>query len=58
MKETINQVKGSLSNGTKMFTNHISAKEVKSKIYKEHIQFNSTIINNPVIKWAKNRHMK
>ena len=57
-KETISKVKGQPSEGEKIIANEATDKELISKIYKQHVKHNTTKINNPIKKWAKelNRH--
>ena len=42
----------------KVIANEATGKELISKIYKQHVQLNSTKISDPIKKWAKelNRH--
>ena len=42
----------------KIFVNDVTDERLVSKIYKEHMKFNISKINNPIKKWAKdlNRH--
>ena len=58
MKETISQVKRQPSEWKKIIANEATDKELISKIYKHLMQLNSSKINDPMKKWAKelNRH--
>ena len=53
MKETIKKVKRQPSEWEKIIANEATDKELISKIYKQLVQLNSTKINNPIKKWAK-----
>ena len=57
-KQTISKVKRRPSEFEKITANEITDKELMSKIYKQLMQLNSTKINDPIKKWAKelNRH--
>jgi len=57
-KETIIKVKRQPSEWEKIIANKATDKELISKIYNQHLQFNSRKISNPIKKWAKelNRH--
>ena len=57
-KETISKVKRHPSEWDKMIANEATDKELISRTYKQLLQLNSTKINNPIKKWAKelNRH--
>ena len=57
-KETINKTKRQPMEWEKIFANDISDKELVFKIYKELFKLNTTQVNNPGKKWAKdmNRH--
>ena len=57
-KETISKVKRQPSEWEKIIAKKVADKELISKIYKQLLQLNSTKINNPIKKWAKelNRH--
>ena len=58
-KETINEMKRQPTEWEKMFANHVSDKELISKIYKDLLKLNSKKPRNNSIKnWAKdlNRH--
>ena len=58
VKETINRVNIRHTEWEKIFANHPSDKESKSKIFKDLLQLNSNKTNDLVKKWAKgmNRH--
>ena len=47
-KETISKVKGQPSEWEKIIANEATDKELISKIHKQLLQINSTIINNPI----------
>ena len=49
-KETISKVKRQLSEREKIIANETTDKESFSKIYKQHIQLNTKIINDPIKK--------
>ena len=53
VKETISKVKRQPSEWEKMIANEVTDKELISKIYKQLLQLNSGIINDPIKKWAK-----
>ena len=57
-KETINKTKRLPSEWEKIFANESTDKGLISKIYKQLIQLNIKITNNPIQKWAEdlNRH--
>jgi len=57
-KETIRKVKIQPSEWEKIIANETTDKELISKIHKQHLQFNSRNINDPIKKWAQelNRH--
>ena len=57
-KETISKVKRQPSKWKKIIANEATDKELISKIYKQLLQLNSSQINDPIKKWAKelNRH--
>ena len=70
-KETISKVKRQPSEWEKIIANEATDKGLISKIYKQLLQLNSTKINDPIKKWAKelnryfskdkqmaNKHMK
>ena len=54
--ETISKVKKQPSEWEKIIANEATDKELISKIYKQLLQLNSRIINDPIQKWAKERH--
>ena len=58
MKKTINKVKRQPSEWEETTANETTYKELISKIYKHLMQLNTSKINNPIKKWAKdlNRH--
>ena len=58
MKETLNKVKIQPSEGEKIIVNKLIDEELISKIYKQFMQLNTSEMNNPIKKWAKelNRH--
>ena len=51
--ETISKVKMQTSEWEKIIANEATDKELISRIYKQHMQFNSRKMNNPIKKWAK-----
>ena len=53
IQETISKVKRQPSEWEKIIANEATDKELISKIYKQLVQLNSTKINNPIKKWAK-----
>ena len=53
MKETISKVKRQPSELEKIIASEATDKELISKIYKQHMQFNSRKINDPNKKWTK-----
>ena len=57
-KETINKTKGQPSEWAKIFANESTDKGLLSKIYKQLIQLNINVTNNPIQKWPEdlNRH--
>ena len=57
-KETISKVKRQPSEWEKIITNEVTDKELISKIYKQLMQLNIRIINDPIKKRVKklNRH--
>ena len=57
-KETISKVKRQPSEQKKIIANGATDKELISKIYRQLLQLNSSQINDPIKKWAKelNRH--
>ena len=57
-KETISKVKRQPSDWEKIIANKETDKGLILKIYKQHLQFNSRKINDPIKKWTKdlNRH--
>ena len=57
-KETLSKVKRQPSEWEKITANEATDKELISKLYKQLLQLNSTKINDPIKKWAKelNRH--
>ena len=57
-KETINKMKRHPSEWENIFANETTDKGLISKIYKQHMQLNIQITNNPIQKWAEdlNRH--
>ena len=57
-KETISKVKRQPSDWEKIIANEATDKGLILKIYKQHLQFNSRKINDPIKKWTKdlNRH--
>ena len=57
-KETINKMKRQNSEWEKIFANEATDKRLISKIYKQLMQLNSKITNNPIKRWAEdlNRH--
>ena len=64
-KETISKVKRQPSDWEKIIANGVTNKGLISKIYKQLLQLNSRIINDPIKKWATeediqmaNKHMK
>ena len=52
-KETINKTKRQSTDVEKIFVNDVTIKGLISKIYKQLIQLNIEITNNPIKKWAK-----
>ena len=52
-KETISKVKRQPSEWEKIIAHEATDKELNSKIYKQFLQLNSRIINNPIKKLAK-----
>ena len=57
-KETINKVKIQPSEWEKIIANETTGKGLLSKMYKQLVQLNTRITNNPIKKWGKdlNRH--
>ena len=57
-KETMSKVKRQFSEWEKIIANEATEKQLISNICKQHLQLNSTKINDPIRKWAKelNRH--
>ena len=57
-KETISKVKRQPSEREKIIANKATDKKLISKIYKQLLQLNSSKINDPIKKWAKeaNKH--
>ena len=57
-KETINKVKRQPSEWEKIIANETTGKGLLSKMYKQLVQLNTRITNNPIKKWEKdlNRH--
>ena len=55
-KETISKVKIQPSDCEKIIANKATDKGLISKIYKQHLQFNSRKTNDPIKKWAKKLH--
>ena len=53
MKETISKVKRQSSGWEKIIRNETIDKELISTIYKQLMQLNTTKINDPIKKWAK-----
>ena len=53
MKKTINKVKRQPSEWEETTANETTDKELISKIYKHLMQLNTSKINNPIKKWAK-----
>ena len=53
MKETISVVKRQPSEWEKIIANETTDKELISKIYKQLLQLNSRIINNPIKKMVQ-----
>ena len=51
MKETISKVKRQPSKWGKVIANETTDKRIISKIYNQHIQFNTRKTNNPIKKW-------
>ena len=49
-KETVSKVKGQPSEWEKIIANEATDKELISKIYKQHLQFRSRKINDPIKK--------
>ena len=52
-KETLSKVKRQPSEWEKIIANEATDKQLISKIYKQLMQLNSRIINDPINKWAK-----
>ena len=58
MRETISKLKRQPSEWEKIKANEKTDKNLISKIYKQLLQLNTSKINDPIKKWAKelNRH--
>ena len=52
-KETISKMKRQPLEWETIIANEATDKELISRIYKQHMQFNSRKMNNPIKKWAK-----
>ena len=50
-KETISKVKRQPTEWEKIIANETTDKRIISKIYNQHIQFNTRKTNNPIKKW-------